>query len=249
MLWALAKTLLFAWLACCALLYLLQRQLLFMPSGTRVAAERTDFALQHAGMVLRGWRVNPGQPRALLYFGGNAEDVGQNRERFAQWFPGHTIYLLAYRGYGASEGSPDEVALKADALVLHDAVSGAHEGVDLLSRSLGTGVALHLAARRTVGRIALITPYDSLVAVAARHYPWVPVTWFLHQRFEAVRDAPDIRAPVLLLIARQDEIIPPAHAQVLAAAFPQPPVIEWLDTDHNTVEADPRLTVALKRFF
>lgn len=246
---SLLKSAALIYLAVCALLWLLQRQLLFLPYSTRVDAASTDFELARGEVVLRGWRVNPGQPRALLYFGGNAEDIGWQRERYARWFPRHTVYLLAYRGYGASDGSPEERALKADALALYDRVSAEHAAVDVLSRSVGTGVALHLAARRAIGRLAMITPYDSLVAVAGHHYPWVPVDWLLHQRFDAAADARGVRVPTLLLVARQDEIIPPVHAQALANAFPQPPHMQWLDTDHNTAEADPRFALALRQHF
>lgn len=237
------------YLGVCALLYLFQRQLLYLPQGTRVSADQTDFQLINEGVTLRGWRVNPGQSRALLFFGGNAEAIGYQRERFTRWFPGHTIYLLAYRGYGASDGSPSEAALKSDALALYDSIAPTFQGVDVLGRSVGTGVALHLAARRPIAKLALITPYDSLVAVAARHYPGLPVSWLLSDRFVATDDAARVSAPTLLLIARQDQIIPPEHAEALARAFPSPPQIQWLDCDHNTTEMDVQFALALQRHF
>lgn len=249
MLSTLAITVVGIYLALCAMLLLMQRQMLYLPQYTRVAAATSDFELVHEGIRLRGWRVNPGQPRALLYFGGNAEDVGFQRERYARWFPGHTTYLVAYRGYGASDGSPTEAALKGDALALYDAVAPQHAGVDALGRSVGTGVALHLAARRPLGRLALITPYDSLVAVAAHHYPYFPVNWLLRERFESVVDAATVTVPTLLLLARQDEIIPPAHGEALARAFPRLPTLQWLDTDHNTTEMDANFALALQRHF
>lgn len=248
MLSTLAITVVGIYLALCAMLLLMQRQMLYLPQYTRVAAASTDFELVHDGIRLRGWRVNPGQPRALLYFGGNAEDVGFQRERYARWFPGHTTYLVAYRGYGASDGSPTEVALKGDALALYDAVAPQHAAVDALGRSVGTGVALHLAARRPLGRLALITPYDSLVAVAAHHYPYFPVNWLLRERFEAISDAAQVEVPTLLL-ARQDEVIPPTHGEALARAFPGSPTLQWLDTDHNTTEMDANFALALQRHF
>ena len=237
------------YLALCVLLFLMQRQMLYLPQYTRVATAATDFELVSDGLKLRGWRVNPGQARALLYFGGNAEEIGYQRERFAAWFPSHTIYLLAYRGYGASEGSPAEAALKGDALVLYDAIAPRHAGVDALGRSVGSGVALHVGARRALGRLALITPYDSLVAVASHHYPLFPVNWLLRERFDAAADAANVHVPTLLLLARQDEIIPPVHAEALARAFPQPPALQWLDTDHNTTEVDANFALALQRHF
>ena len=249
MLSSLAITVVGIYLALCALLFLMQRQMLYLPQYTRVAAASTDFELVRDGLKLRGWRVNPGQPRALLFFGGNAEEIGYQRERFTRWFPGHTIYLLAYRGYGASEGSPSEAALKGDALALFDAIAPQYAGVDALGRSVGTGVALHVAAQRPLGRLALITPYDSLVAVASGHYPVFPVGWLLRERFEAAADAAKVQVPTLLLLARQDEIIPPAHGEALARAFPQPPALQWLDTDHNTTEMDTSFALALQRHF
>lgn len=237
------------YLGLCALLFVFQRQMLFLPSGTRVDARSTDFELVNEGLHLRGWRLNPGQARAMLYFGGNAEDIGFSRERFARWFPEHTNYLVAYRGYGASEGEPGEAALKADARAVYDAIAPAHDSVDVLARSVGNGVALHLEARRELGRLALITPFDSLVAVASHHYPLFPVDWLLRERFEALADAAQVDLPTLLLIARQDEIIPPVHAEILARAFPQMPQLQWLDTDHNTTEMDARFALALQRHF
>ncbi len=249
MLSSLLVTVVGIYLALCVLLFLMQRQMLYLPQYTRVAATSTDFELLRDGLKLRGWRVNPGQPRALLFFGGNAEEIGYQRERFARWFPRHTIYLLAYRGYGASDGSPSEAALKGDALALYDHVAPAYLGVDALGRSVGTGVALHVAAQRPLGRLALITPYDSLVAVASHHYPLFPVNWLLRERFEAALDAANVHVPTLLLLARQDEIIPPARGEALARAFPQSPVLQWLDTDHNTTEMDANFVLALQRFF
>ncbi len=233
----------------CAFLFFYQRQMLYLPQYTRVDAAQTDFELVRDEVRLRGWVVNPGQPRALLYFGGNAESIQFQREHYAQWFPDHTVYLLAYRGYGASEGKPTESVLKGDALALYDQVAPNHDGVDLLGRSVGAGIALHVAASRTIGRLALITPYDSMVAVARRHYPIFPVQWLLRERFDTTADAARVDAPTLLLIARHDRIIPPAHAEALARSLPQAPHIQWLESDHNGVEMDARFGLALRQHF
>ena len=237
------------YLVLCAALYLLQSRMLYLGQYTRVEAAETDFELKREGLVLRGWRINPGKPRALLYFGGNAESVQLQRADFARWFPDYTIYLLAYRGYGASDGAPGERVLKADALALFDDLQPHYGQIAALGRSVGTGVALHLAARRPIARLALITPYDSLREVAAAHYPIFPVRLLLRDTFEALADAAALQIPVLLLIAREDQVIPPRHAQRLLAAFIRTPITQWLDTDHNTVEQDARFALALRQFF
>ena len=92
------------YLAICGLMYLRQDSLVYYPQYTRVAAADTDFSLEREGLVLRGWHHNPGRGDALLYFGGNAESVQHSARELAAWFPGRSIYVLAYRGYGASDG-------------------------------------------------------------------------------------------------------------------------------------------------
>ena len=87
---------------------------------------------------------------------------------------------------------------------------------------LGGGVAVHLAAERPLVGVVLVTPFDSLTAVAQRHYPWLPVRWLLNHPFDALARAPSIRTPMLCLVAGSDRIIPPAHAARLFAAWGGP---------------------------
>ena len=223
----------------CAYLYFQQRAMLYFPQFTRVAASETDFSLVRDGATLRGWTVNPGQPRALLYFGGNAESVQHNRDSFARWFPHSTVYLLAYRGYGASDGKPDERALFADALALYDHVHKAHPGmpISVLGRSLGSAVASHVAARRAVERLALVTPFDSMTEVARAHYPWLPVRMLIKDGYASNLAVAKYRGPVLVVRAGQDQVINRTRTQALIDALPQPPqVLELPDAGHDSVQ-------------
>jgi pimeloyl-ACP methyl ester carboxylesterase len=160
-------------------------------------------------------------PRALIYFGGNAEDVSRNLPEFAQAFPDYAVYLLNYRGFGGSGGSPSEAAIAEDALALFDQVYASHPQVAVVGRSLGSGVAVRLASQRPVQHLILVTPYNSLEEIAARQYPWVPVKWLLKDRFESGKYAAHIRVPTLLLAASDDEVIPRASTQRLLENFPQ----------------------------
>ncbi len=103
---AAALALVLGYAAIAALVYTRQRSLIYYPGYTRVDAAATDFELQVDDVRLRGWQVNPGRTDALVYFGGNAERIEAWREPFAGWFHTRTVYLVAYRGYGASEGEP-----------------------------------------------------------------------------------------------------------------------------------------------
>ncbi len=239
-----------AYVAVLSLLYVKQRSLLFQASFTRqpVAEPNFDFAVD--GAVLRGWVLNPGQPKALLYFGGNGEDVSLSREEVASWAPGHTIYLVAYRGYGHSTGTPSEAALAADAIALFDAVTPQHGAVDVFGRSLGSGVAVHVAALRPVGRLALVTPFDSVLRLGQDLYPWAPLHWLMKDPFESWRRAHLLSMPALVVIAEQDNIIPPEHSEALVALMPgRPQVLRLPSAQHNNVQVYPEYDEAMTRFF
>ena len=107
-------------------------------------------------------------------------------------------------GYGSSQGSPSETALVADALRWYDELAPHYQTVYLLGRSLGSGVAVQLAAARPVSGVILVTPFDSMVEVGRRHYPFLPVSWMLRHRFDSIAAAPKISAPLLCLVATRD---------------------------------------------
>lgn len=214
------RFLLLLYVALCAFLYLQQRRLIYQPAATRPVAQAPDFILRReAGVTLRGWVVHPEQTRALLYFGGNGERIEDLREDFDHWFPDRAVYLLPYRGYANSDGAPSESALIGDALALFDEAATRHHVIAVIGRSLGSGVAVQLAARRPVERLALVTPFDSLAAVAQAHYPFAPVRWLLQDRYESWRYAALVHCPVSILAAAQDEVVPPANTRRLAASF------------------------------
>jgi len=238
------------YVAAVLMLYFKQRSLVFYPQFTRSPSVPPEFRFDVEGAVLRGWVVNPGQERALLYFGGNGEDISLNRDDVPRWFPDHTVYLVSYRGYGHSSGQPSEQAMVGDAFALFDFVAKSHRTVDALGRSLGSGVATQVSAARPVGRLALITPFDSLLRVAQGHYPWVPMRWLLADRFESWVLAPQLTMPVLVVIAAQDDVIPPPHSEALISLLPNPPQVLRLPlAQHSTVQVYPEYDAALRQFF
>ena len=240
-----------AYAGICALLFFKQRELIYYPDATQVSARETDYRLTRDGFGLRGWRLNPGRARAVIYFGGNAERLELSREEFAKLFPDRTVYLLSYRGYGASDGEPDQTALFGDALALYDQVRTQHPQapIAVIGRSLGSGVASYVASRRPVEKLALVTPFDSLAAVAQSHYPAFPVRWLMRDRYESILYLPQYRGPLLVLRAGRDEVIPPANTDTLLASLKnRPQVIDFPLADHNDISADPRYAGALREF-
>ena len=111
-----------AYAGICGWMYAKQRDLLYVPQDTKADASQTDFGIARNGVMLNGWLVNIGQPGAVLYFGGNAERIEDRRAEFARLFPQASTYLVPYRGYGASEGTPTEADILEDALAVYDQV-------------------------------------------------------------------------------------------------------------------------------
>lgn len=232
---------LIGYLAVCAALFFFQRSLIYFPQPAANRDPAATRQLQVAGTEV-AVSVRPGTgPKALIYFGGNAEDVSARLPAFAQAFPSHAMYLLHYRGYGASPGSPTEKAIQSDALALFDHVRERHADITLVGRSLGSGVAIQVASQRPASKLVLVTPYDSLQELAARQFPAFPVRWLLVDKFEASRHAPQVTVPTLLIAAAQDEVIPAWSTAQLHARFRKGLArLEVLPgTSHNTISQHP----------
>lgn len=224
------------------------------PAASEITISSAD------GAKLHGWLVRPhGAERVplVLYYGGNAEEVSHMLEAIGDPVrgdtPGVAWLLLNYRGYGASEGSPSERSLVADALAQYDHAS-VLPGIDparvfAFGRSLGSGVAVQLAAHRPVRAVILVSPYDSIAAVAKRYYWYLPVDWLLKHRFDSIGLAPHMKQPLLCFIAERDDVIPPDHAEKLFAAWAGPKRRVLLGgAGHNTTDGTAGFWPAVQAF-
>lgn len=241
-----------AYLAVCGYFFLNQRAMMYFPTPPASAPAGAQLLQVHnAGETLNVWRTGSGRRGAVIYFGGNAEDVAQSAPMFAHTLPDHAVYLVHYRGYGGSTGTPSESGLFADALAVHDYVRAQHATVSAIGRSLGSGVAMHLAVQRPLHRLALVTPFDSIESVAKHHVPWLPISLLLRDKYRSDRRAANVQVPVLILAAEQDDVIPSRHAQALATALPAARVRFMIlpGTGHNDIGAAPNYAALLREFF
>lgn len=241
------------------LLYFFQAKMIFFPQPTapgnqaRYAAQ--EIRVQHGELSLNGWffkdRIDSAHP-LIVYYGGNAEDVSHNFAELNR-FSTHSFLFMNYRGYGQSQGRPSEGALLSDAVFVLDhvlkteAIDPAH--VVLMGRSLGSGVAVHVAAKRQVGGVILVTPFDSLVNVARAHYPIFPVKWLLKHRFDSAALATDIPTSALFLTASHDQVVPVRFAKRLEQVWGGPTTSASVDgTDHNSIETSPSYWEAINAY-
>lgn len=226
-------------------MFALQRSLIYRPDAERVAPETLGLAgvreIELAtpdGAQLVAWRAEaaPGR-RTLLYFHGNGGNLAGRAERVRLYRQaGLGLLMPSWRSYSGSTGSPTEVANVADAQLAYDRLVG--EGVParqvvLYGESLGSGVAVQIAARNPVGGVILDAPYTALVDVAAAAYPWLPVRLLLLDRYQSLPLIDRVGAPLLILHGVRDRIVPVEMGRALLAAAREPKrLVEFAEAGH-----------------
>jgi fermentation-respiration switch protein FrsA (DUF1100 family) len=225
---AIAVALFYAFIAVAA--FIAQRKLMYFPDPERVPP--SNFALAGVeerslatpdGETLIAWygRAPKGRP-TLLYFHGNAGNLANRSERVRKYTTrGIGVFMLSYRGYSGSTGTPTERNNIADARLAYEALLA--DGVDprdivLYGESLGSGVAVQLAAEKPVGGIVLDAPYTSIVDVAAGAHPFLPVRNFMFDRYDTMSFLPRVKAPLLIVHGEADEVIPVAMGRAIYEA-------------------------------
>lgn len=220
-----------------------------LPATSRsLQIDRPDGAVLH-GVMIPG--NDPERP-VLLGFGGNAWNAAAMALFLHDILPDHTIVAFHFRGYAPSTGRPSASALLDDAEAIHDhIISEGHGAPIAIGFSIGSGVASHLAAQRPIHGTVLVTPFDSLGAVARQSLPWAPVRWLFRHEMDVLGALEKSKVPVALILADQDEVIPPARAEALLAGLQdvgrEPAFLRRLATGHNAIYAHPEFPPALTR--
>ena len=152
---------------------------------------------------------------------------------------GYNVFVFDYRGFGRNRGTPSEAGLYEDGLTayryLREHFGVPSQQIILAGRSLGTAVAVELAARVPSGGLLLLSPIDSVPATGARLYFWAPVRLLASHQFDSMAKAPRITVPVLEVHATDDSFVPLRAARALFQRFPARKVMLELSGGHNDV--------------
>ena len=246
---AVVATAFIAYASACGLLYAAQGTVLYHPSPLLLEPDAQAITIAGTSGPLRGWIVTPGKGDALVYYGGNGESVERAVEFFRTQLPERSVYLVPYRGYGPNAGTPNERDIEADALAVYDFARSRHARVAVAGRSLGSGVATYVAARRPIDRLVLVTPYDSILNVARERYGYFPVSMLLRDRYESWRSAERITSPALVLLASDDPAIPRPRSDALIARLRAPKTVVVIPhSDHNNLSNSPLYADSIRRF-
>ncbi len=231
------------------ILFFSQRKFLYFPSE-KISHNYGVEIISNENETIEVIVLNKGQTDALLYFGGNAEPVIYNGDDFLREFPMHTVYLFNYRGYGGSTGHPTENGINSDALVFFDKIQGKHSEISIIGRSLGSAVATHLASKRPIEKLALITPFDSIKSVAQNQFLIYPMFLLLKDKYESNKRVKHIKAKTIAIVAEHDEVIPNKHSFRLISEFPPGQITTKIiaDSGHNDISDKPEYYDHLKDF-
>ncbi len=243
-----------------AALYLAQSWLLFPGAGRpsqrldhprlpeRLVLPSGDGAQLH-GMV---FRAPAAAADLLIGFGGNGQDAEFLGQDLAADFPQLQVAVFHYRGYGPSTGRPSEAALLADALTIHEALTERLRPARTfaIGISLGSAVAAYLSRARRLAGLILVTPFDSVEAIARETYFWLPVGWLLRHRFATVDFMAGNPTPVAVIAAEQDRVVRPERTAALIAGVPNLVFQRVLaGAAHNTLYQLPIFNQALETAF
>ncbi len=238
------------YLGLAAILYFAQRSMMYFPETIRTTPaqaglpEAEEVTLTASdGVHIIAWHVAPrdGKP-VILYFHGNGGALRYRVERFHKLISdGVGLVALEYRGYGGSSGSPSEAGLIADAEEAYAFAAARYpvQQLVLWGESLGSGVAVALAAEKPVGRVILEAPFTSAAAVGAVHYWYMPVRLLMKDQFRSDERIGKITAPVLILHGMHDQMVPYAMGERLFDLTNAPKhIVRFLDGDHEDLDAN-----------
>ncbi|MCD6173716.1 MAG: hypothetical protein J7J96_08015 [Sulfurimonas sp.] len=231
-------------------LYIKQNDFLYFPTK-KIETIHKEKVFINENESISTTVLNFGQNKAIIYFGGNAENVDYNANNFKKMFKDYTVYLVKYRGYGTSSGTPTEKALYSDALHIYDSIKTSYFSISVIGRSLGSGIATYLASKRIVEKLALITPFDSIQSVAQEKFLIYPMSLLLKDKYRSIDRVHKIKSKTLILMAQNDKIIKNNHSKNLANQFPTSQItIEIIENEnHNSILNNKLYIQLLTKYF
>jgi uncharacterized protein len=239
-----------------AVVYVGQRSLQYFPERARTLPAAAG--LPQAEEVLLDtvdgervivWHIAPrGEQPVILYFHGNGGALGWRGERLhALTEHGEGLVALSYRGYGGSSGHPTETGLIEDARAAYAFAVARYpaDRIVLWGESLGSGVAVALAAEKPVARVVLESPFTSVTDVASGIYWFLPVRWLIKDALRSDLRIGKVTAPVLLLHGERDDVVPIALGERLYGLINAPKrFVRFPGAGHNDLGAHGALDVA-----
>ncbi len=231
-----------------AVMYAAQRALMYFPETQHTSPADADFTeagetplTASDGVQVLAWFVPPqdGHP-LVLYFHGNGGALQHRVPRFKPLVADGTgLLALSYRGYGGSAGSPSEAGFIADANAAYEFAASRYPAsrIVLWGESIGSGVALAIAAQKPAAAIILEAPFTSAADVGAKAYPFVPVRLLMKDQFRSDLRIGQVKAPLLIMHGSADRVVPVAFGEKLFSLANEPKsFVRFARGGHNDLD-------------
>lgn len=246
--WRALRILLTAYIGFALMLYFFQSHLVFYPeTGREIIAAPSQIGLPYEdvrlttddGLSLHGWFIPAAEARGtVLFLHGNAGNISHRLDSLQMFHRlGYSTLIFDYRGYGNNDGAPSEQGTYRDAEAAWRYLTEQRRippcRIALFGESLGGAVASWLAARQKPAALVIASGFTSVPDLAQHFYPYLPVRWLAHLRYDTRENLRAVAAPVLIAHSPEDEIIPFEHGQALYAAANSPKRFLELGGGHN----------------
>jgi fermentation-respiration switch protein FrsA (DUF1100 family) len=249
------------YIALTAFVYVMQRKLQYFPNSTEVKAEeagltgveRLILPTPDGEKILVWYKAAPPGRPTILYFHGNGGGISGRADKlqfYAQ--SGFGFLAVSYRGYEGSSGSPSEAGFVTDAATAYNWLNTngvKADSIFLVGESIGSGVAVQLAAQKPIRAMALEAPYANAVDVGAKIYWYLPVRFLMKDQFRSVEYIADVHAPLLIIHGNADRLIPFSQGQKLFQLANEPKQFEAVNHVGHEVIFQPATWAREVEFF
>ena len=238
-----------AYIGLCLFFFFAQRSFIYFPRQRQNnGVEIIKIDTQQAIVELSAGNLK--NNRAVLYFGGNAEDVSLSLTEYSLELSDVALYMMHYRGYGGSTGKPTEHDLRQDALAVYNRILDHHSEILIMGRSLGSSIAIGVAVQVNPTGLILITPFDSIQNIAQQIAPFLPIHLLIKDPYSSVQLAPKIQCQTLVLAASNDGVVPAENTKRLVKALsPRITTLQTIpETNHNSISVNTLYWSCIRRF-
>ena len=241
-------------------IYLYQRNLLYHPLDNGYQEDKINFDYKEIfiqnkeGIKLKAWLHEKDliNKKTIIFFHGNAGNLKNRNYKLNKLSKFDINFLIvAYRGFSGNQGKPSEQGLYEDARSTLDwlKIKGVKEkNLILYGESLGTAVAIETAQNKDLAGIILESPFTSMVELAQKYYPVLPVKFLLKDKYETIKKLPKINSPLLVLHGRLDDIVPFAMGKKIFNKANEPKFKYFIDNDDHMIRYDQELLNEIKKF-
>jgi len=241
-------------------IYLFQRNLLYHPSDNSYQRDEINFDYKEIfiqnkkGIKLKAWLHEKDlvNKKTIIFFHGNAGNLRNRNYKLNELSKFDVNFLIvAYRGFSGNQGKPSELGLYEDARSTLDwlKIKGVKEkNLILYGESLGTAVAIETAQNKDLAGIILESPFTSMVELAQKYYPVLPVKFLLKDKYETIKKLPNINSPLLVLHGKLDDIVPFSMGKKLFEKANEPKFKYFIDDDDHMLRYDQKLLNEIKKF-